>query len=251
MNSTFTGKKLLLFISFVIIGIFVFSHLKTAQAVNSVLHQTPTASELAVLVATPERQATKVVSTLPVNVTDEPIQDTPTSIVPDNSLPSLEEFISQVVDGQASDVNGLYVQGITALKIVQQPKGNLGYVDPRTGTVTQFQSANDYGAVGLLAHNFLAGRVFFLIKPGQDMILVYGDGSIHHYQASNIADYQRLDPTNLKSDFVELASSQQMTVDQVFGKFYRNAHHLVLQTCILNGGNPDWGVRFIDGNLVQ
>ena len=251
MNLTFTGKKLLFIIPLVVIVFFVFSHFKTAQAVNTGQSPINKSSGAAVMAATPDYWETKVAGDDPVAAATESLQATPTSTVPDSALPSLDDFISRVKDGQPGNVDGLYIQGITALRIVQQPKGNPGYVDPRTGTVTQFQSANDYGAVGLLAHNFLAGSDFFRIKAGQDMILVYGDGSVHHYQVATIADYQRLTPTDLQSDFVELASSQQMTVDQVFGKFYRNPHHLVLQTCILNNGNPDWGVRFIDGSPVQ
>ena len=90
--------------------------------------------------------------------------------------------------------------------------------------------------------------IFSEIKTGQEMILVYGDGSVQHFQASNIVDYQRLTPTDLKSNFLELASGQQLTADQLFSMYYHKAHHLILQTCILNDGNPDWGVRFIDGD---
>ena len=251
MNSTFNGIKMLLFIPFVIIVFFVFSRLQTTQVVNSGLYSIQKSSGSADIVETPDFMETRVVAAFPVNIGSVSIQETPTPTVPSTTLPSLNEFITQVVDGRAGDVCGLYVQGVTALKIVQQPKGDLGYIDQNDGTATQFQSANDFGAVGLLAHNFLAGRDFFRIKPGQDMILVDGDGSIQHYQVSKIADYQRLIPTDLRSNFLELASNQQLTADQVFGKFYRKAHHLILQTCIENGGNPDWGVRFIDGNPVQ
>jgi hypothetical protein len=251
VNSTFNGIKMLLFIPFVIIVFFVFSRMQTTQAVSSASLTAQKDARSADIVATPDYLETRVVAAFPVNIGSVLDQETPTAVAPSTSLPPLDQFIKQVADGRASDVCGLYIQGITALKIVQQPKGNLGYIDQNLGTATQFQSANVFGAVGLLAHNFLAGRDFFRIKSGQDMVLVNGDGSTQHYQVSNIADYQRLTPTDLRSNFLELASSQQMTADQVFGKFYRKAHHLVLQTCILNGGNPDWGVRFIDGNPVQ
>lgn len=242
MSSNFTGKIMLLFIPFVIIVFFVFGRLQTTQALNT---------KLAEIDATPEFVETSVVATFPVSVSPVATQEIPTATALSTTLPPLDEFIHQVADGRVGDVCGLYIQGITALKIVQQPAGNLGYIDQNEGTATQFQSANAFGAVGLLAHNFLAGRDFFHIKTGQDMILVNGDGSIHHYQASIISDYQRLTPTDLRSNFIELASSQQLTADQLFGKFYKKAHHLILQTCIENSGDPDWGVRFIDGVPVQ
>jgi len=251
VNSTFTGKKMLLFIPFVIIVFFVFSRLQTTQAVDSESYTIQKTTQIAEIVATSVSKETEVVSAFPVNIASVStlVKPTPTSF--STILPPLDEFVHEVVDGQAGDVCGLYVPGIAALKVVQQPQGNLGYIDQHDGTATQFQSANDFGAVGLLAHNFLAGRNFFRIKPGQDMILVNGDGSIHHYHVSRIADYQRLSPTDIRSDFLELASNQQLSADQVFGKYYRNAHHLILQTCIDNDGDPDWGVRFIDGDPVQ
>jgi len=242
VSSNFTGKIMLLFIPFALIVFFVFSRLQTTQALNV---------RPAEIVTMPETSKTEMVANFQVSVSPVATQEISTATTQPSLFPPLDEFIHQVADGQAGDVSGLYIQGITALKIVQQPAGNLGYIDQNEGTATQFQSANAFGAIGLLAHNFLAGRDFFHIQTGQDIILVHGDGSIQHYRASIIADYQRLTPTDLRSNFLELASSQQLTADQLFGKFYKKAHHLILQTCIENNGNPDWGVRFIDGIPVQ
>ena len=251
MNSTFKGIRMLFLIPVVIIVFFVFSRLQTTQAVNSGPSSLPKSSLPADIVATPIYTETSVVAAYPTDSSFLLPLGTPTLSAPTITLPPLDQFIQQVADGRAGDVSGLYIQGITELKIVQQPNANLAYIDENEGTATQFQSANVFGAIGLLAHNFLAGRDFFQIKAGQDMILVNGDGSTTHYTVSNIADYQRLTPSDLRSNFLELTSNQQLTADQLFGKFYKKAHHLILQTCIENGGNPDWGVRFIDGDPVQ
>jgi hypothetical protein len=172
-------------------------------------------------------------------------------ITPDSKLPVFDDFIRRVSDGQADFVRGLYVQDILALQVVQQPQGDPAFIDRQEDTATQFQSAALHGTIGLLAHNFLAGRHFFRLQSGQDLVLVYGDGRFQHFSVSEIADYQRLTPTDLHSDFVELASNLQLSADQVFAKFYQRAQTLVLQTCIEREGNPDWGVRFIVGEPIQ
>jgi hypothetical protein len=167
------------------------------------------------------------------------------------NLPSLDEFIRQVADGQTNIVRGLYVSGLLALQIVQQPQGNAAFISREAGTVTEFQSAALYGVVGLLAHNFLSGQDFFSLKPGQELDLVYGDGTIQRYQVSEIKDFQRLSVTDLRSNFQELASNQVWTANQVFAEFYQKAHSLTLQTCIERDGNLSWGVRMILAEPVQ
>ena len=114
------------------------------------------------IVATPEDTEKEVVTAYPIDAATELIQDTPTPIIPGPSLPSLDEFIPQVVEGRTCDVCGLYIQGIAALKIVQQPKGNFVFTLIRIRTPRRNSKAPAlFGVVGLLAHNFLAGRDFF------------------------------------------------------------------------------------------
>jgi len=163
----------------------------------------------------------------------------------------LDAFVRQVSNGQAGIVTGLYVDGVVALRVVQQPQGNPAFISTEDQTATQFQSAAPFNVVGLLAHNFLAGRDFFSLNVGQDLILVYGDGSLQHYRVSEIGDYQRLTLSDLRSDFLELSDNQKLTTDQVFAKYYQQPNRLTLQTCIEHDGVWDWGVRFITADLTQ
>ena len=75
-------------------------------------------------------------------------------------LPSLNNFVDNLFNGQAKSARGVYVPGFMALPIVQQPSGNTGFVSEQPGTATQFQLAQRYGVLGLLAHNYLSGREF-------------------------------------------------------------------------------------------
>jgi hypothetical protein len=169
---------------------------------------------------------------------------TPTA-APDPNLPSLESFIDQVRNGEASTLVGIYGEDIMALRIVQQPNGDPAYIDLMDGTATQFYKASLFGAIGLLAHNNLSGGYFFEINLGADLVLVYGDGRTSHYTVSEIGDYQRLSLSDLRSDFMDLATNQKKSVDEVFAHYYQQEQVLTLQTCIAQNGISDWGVRFI------
>jgi hypothetical protein len=138
----------------------------------------------------------------------------------------------------------VYVEGLFALKVVTQPAGDVGYVSTDPGTTTLFQ-LTDPSVTGLLAHNVLDGAKFLDLKPGQIIRLIYGDGSIRSYQVEGMREFQRLDRSNLQSDFIETQTNTQMTSQQVFDWFYTGSPHLTLQTCVAKDGLLDWGVRFI------
>ena len=70
----------------------------------------------------------------------------------------------------------VYVPGILANGVVQQPAGDPAFISSKRDLLTQFQQASQLGSTGVLAHNFLAGAQFSEIKPGQVIYLIYGDG---------------------------------------------------------------------------
>lgn len=162
-----------------------------------------------------------------------------------DQLPALNHFIQNVADGQAEALRGVYVAGVMALRIVQQPDGDVAFISEEEGSATLFQSAAMYGVVGLLAHNFLSGELFHHLTMEQEVTLIYGDGSLESYRVSRIADFERLTVSDLQSDFRSLADDQVLTVEDVFFDFYSGEPHLTLQTCIEKDGLWNWGVRFI------
>lgn len=172
----------------------------------------------------------------------------PTQVYADeslNPLPSLPAFIEYVKDGNASSVRGVYVQNIMAFPIVQQPSGNAGYVSSQGDIVTQFGIASQYGTIGLLAHNYLAGTDFFQLKQGDVVTLVYGDGRTQGFLVDDVQQYQALNPYSPYSNFVNLETREQLTAEQLFYRVYSGDFHLTLQTCIDNEGNSSWGRLFV------
>jgi hypothetical protein len=168
-----------------------------------------------------------------------------------NPLPKLNTFIESVTDGNASVLRGVYVPDVMALSIVQQPVGYPGYVSTEESVATQFGIATEVGNIGLLAHNTHAGSFFSNIKPGDRIILVYGDGHIESFMANSIQRYQALNPLSPYSEFKNLETQTTFTAEQLFNSVYRGEYHLTLQTCIENNGNSSWGRLFIMATPVE
>lgn len=163
-----------------------------------------------------------------------------------DTLPSFEGFVASVKNGQRNTVVGIYVPGVLALPVGQQPKDNAGYVTRNSDQVTQFNLAERYGTVGILAHNDLAGADFSAIQLNQIAIVVYGNGRDEYYQVAEFQKYQALSPTSTYSDFVNIdGSGEHLTAGKLFSRIYGPGKRLVFQTCIEAHNDASWGRLFI------
>jgi hypothetical protein len=168
-----------------------------------------------------------------------------TTIPPHPGLPRLAEFISSVRNERAGLLVGVYIPGILALPVVQQPAGNYAYVSNQAGTVTQFGLAKDYGSVGLVAHNTHSGADFVKLSAGQDVILIYGDGKTSSFRIRESVSFQALSPNSPYSSFIDLSSGSTLSVSDLFLKIYAQPGRLVFLTCIERNGISTWGRLFI------
>lgn len=166
-------------------------------------------------------------------------------------LPSLNKFVDNLFNGQAKSVRGVYVAGFMALPIVQQPSGNTGFVSEQPGTATQFQLAQRYGVLGLLAHNYLSGREFYRLVEGLKVMVINGDGSLENYRITKVVEYQKVTPGSNWSHYINLETGERLTTYQVFGEYYQGAHHLTFQTCLEKDGLETWGLRFVVAEPVE
>ena len=160
-------------------------------------------------------------------------------------LPSLWDFLKGIMNGQAQVVRGVYVPGFLALPVVQQPRGNTGFVSEQPQTATQFQLAAQNDVIGLLAHNYLSGKEFYRLVNGLQVMVVMGDGSIQRYQITGSHRYQKLTPGSNWSYYLDLDTGEKFSTYQVFNQFYEGEHHLTFQTCLEKDGLETWGVIFI------
>ena len=143
-------------------------------------------------------------------------------------------------------LNAVSIHDAGDISVVQQPLGDTNFVSKNDGEVTQFSSADRYGNVGLLAHNYLSGRSFAKIRIGQQIHLVYSDGSVENYIVTEILRYKALDPKSPYSSFQNLDHKDEiLTVGQMFDRAYQGGRHVTFQTCIAAEGDSSWGRLFI------
>ncbi len=143
------------------------------------------------------------------------------------------------------------VPGAFSLPVVQQPQDDAIYVSNKRDLVTQFQLASQNGVTGLLAHDYLAGKKFYDLSVGQVIQVTYGDNSTRDYKISSVHRYQKLDPGDLNSDFIDLETQEKLTAAEVFGLYYHGDPHLILQTCLEGDGRLDWGLFFITAAPIE
>lgn len=155
------------------------------------------------------------------------------------------DFSKSVQNGDANVLRGVYVPNTLALPVVQQPYGNAGYVSSTDGEATQFRMASQFGNIGLLAHNHLAGKSFSDLAVGQEVLLVYGDGSVEHFVVKEVLHYQALQPNNPYSSFSNLDKDEVLSVEQMFKRVYFGDRHITFQTCIEANGDLSWGRLFV------
>ena len=167
------------------------------------------------------------------------------------TLPDLASFSYSLLNGQPSQLRGVYVPYVLAMPVVQQPTGNPGYVSTEGDVITEFGMATEIGNVGLLAHNTLSGATFLGLLPGQEVTLIYGDGRMEDFVISTVLRFQALDPYSPYSEFRDLSTGITLTASDLFQQVYRGEHHVTFQTCIEANGNPSWGRLFVIAEPAQ
>lgn len=173
--------------------------------------------------------------------------DSPSSAASEDTsrILTISEFVDTIKDGSKNSIRGIYAENSFALKVIQQPANDYSYVSLQTDQVTQFALAAKYNTIGILAHNFLSGKLFFNLKVGDTVQVIYGDGKVEQYQINEILRFQALQPNNPRSTFKDLESNATFTAEQLFRKIYTGKRHVVLQTCLEKDGVDSWGRIFL------
>jgi len=161
------------------------------------------------------------------------------------SVPDFDQFVKSIGTGKEGEILGVYVPGLFASNVLQQPSNNPAYVSPVNNVVTEFSAPKSYGSIGLLAHNYLSGAKFSKLAIGQEIKIVYGDGKVESYIVKEILQYQALKPESEYSRLVDLNTGQSVSASKVFKRAYTGKHHLTLQTCIYAKGEMKWGRLFV------
>jgi len=142
-------------------------------------------------------------------------------------------------------VSGVYFGKDRFLRVVDQPAGRPEFVSSISNTATKFQLADRFGNIGLVAHNYLGGRMFHDVNMGDDIHVMDGYGRTRIYEVKELLEYQAINPRSTRSNFIELKTNTFCTASDVFKRVYKGKHRLVLQTCIKKGKNEEWGRKFV------
>jgi len=135
------------------------------------------------------------------------------------------------------------------IPIVQQKDGKIDWVSPDENVFTQFiQPYNNRGTYAYIAHNYGAGKHLFNLKIGD--VIAYtkkdkGMGALWKEEVKEIRKYQALQPKNVLSPLIDLASGKKVKAEDATHEIYRNNKRTVFQTCIEKNGNPNWGRIFV------
>jgi hypothetical protein len=168
------------------------------------------------------------------------------------NLPSLDVFTENLINGEAEQIVGVYQEFSFAQRVVQQPDNDAAYVSPFDNQMTQFHMVDSMtGNVGLLAHNYLSGKLFFELEPEEVVQVVYGDGSVQAFKIEKSLSYQAVSPQDVYSNFVDLETGKKLTAAQLFERVYGGSYHLTFQTCIRNGDEYSWGRLFVIATPVE
>lgn len=174
-----------------------------------------------------------------------PISVSASAMGNNTNLPTFPDFSQTVQNGQATVLRGVYVNHILALPVIQQPSGNAGFVSSSDGQTTQFRMASQFGNIGLLAHNHLAGKSFTQLSIGDEVLMVYGDGHVEYFVVQEVLKYQALQPNSPYSSFRNLDKDETINAEQMFKRVYFGDRHVTFQTCIEAEGNLSWGRLFV------
>jgi hypothetical protein len=169
----------------------------------------------------------------------------PSGAAKTDGLPNFADFITTVVDGNSSAVRGVYVPGVLAFPVLQQPANDAGAVSKQDDEVTQFSAAAANNVIGLLAHNTLAGTHFSELKLGGEIRIVYGDGRVEFFLVNQISRFKALEPLSVFTNFVDVKSNLNYSTAEIFNMFYKGGYHVTFQTCIYKNGDASWGRLFI------
>jgi hypothetical protein len=167
------------------------------------------------------------------------------AIINFDGISGFEDFSQSVQNGEADVLRGVYVENVLKLPVIQQPVDRPYYVSSLNGEATQFRMASLYGNIGLLAHNTLSGRYFSKLKVGQEVRLIYGDGSVQYFVIEKIWHFQALEPESVSSSFRNLDRYETLSAGEMFNRVYVGEWRLVFQTCIEAEGNMSWGRLFV------
>ena len=144
---------------------------------------------------------------------------------------------------KTNQVMRVSVAGVFSSNVVQSGDGV-----PNDWSLGQYATARNKGAIGMLAHNYLAGMYFYSLYGGQEITVKYSDGTDQVFVITKILRYKATNPNDFSQPFVSNnGNGSQVSAMQVFNQAYKNGW-VTLQTCIAADGYDSWGLLFVQAS---
>jgi hypothetical protein len=178
------------------------------------------------------------------------VQRNDPALLPQAGNDALGQLLARIQAEGGEYATGIYAPGTFAFPIVNQPENQDLYVSAKRDLVTLYRAAEKNGVTGLLAHNFLAGALFYNLEIGEEVWLVEDEQTMHGYRVTAIDEFQKIE-NGLNDTFIDLGTQKPMSSSEMFDRFYTGEPHLILQTCLEEDGDPSWGLTFIVAEPIQ
>lgn len=132
------------------------------------------------------------------------------------------------LNGPRAILESLERPGIWSLELRGQA-GDLEHVTGQPGQATIFEEAQGWGTLGILAHDYLAGGLFYDLDPGAVLWIRSRTGAqlnTHLYQIERVYIFERLGP-----DIYQDQTGQRYRELDIYNLAYRSGSPVTLQTC--------------------
>jgi len=149
-------------------------------------------------------------------------------------IPSLEEFRRSVMNGNANQLTGIWVEDILAFKV---SPGTHSYAPSTRNTASVYSWADDHGVTALLIHNYLGGTLLYQLNAGMYIAVVYGNGGVDWYLSRGGTWYEarNYSPSGFKGPFRIWSCGDcdfDISVQDIRWRHYAGTPHLAFQTCV-------------------
>jgi hypothetical protein len=158
---------------------------------------------------------------------------------------------SAIIPSVRTPIRSVWAPNLFTYPVVRQPDRDFTFVSTERNTLTQFGLATEYDNIGILAHNYLAGRDFFDLKVGKQVYIIHDGGHAEAFTVTSVLQYQALDPENPFSDFRDLNNNLVLSATEMFSRVYTGRYHVTFQTCIARSGDDSWGRLFVIAEPVS
>ncbi len=153
-------------------------------------------------------------------------------------IPSLEEFRRGVMNGNANQLTGIWVEDILAFRV---QAGLTTYAPTSDDALSIYRWAWEHGVVGLLIHDYRGGTKLYQLYPGTMIAAIYGNGGVDWYVSRGGTWYEAktVSSRGFAGPFRTWSCTEcdfDLTVQNLRQRHYAGNHHLAFQTCVTAGG---------------